>query len=54
MSDNLLTETRMDSCDDFKNELLIHAHALNVCNISLSRSSGDDICSNYGYRSVDF
>ena len=54
MSDNLLTETRMDSCDDFENELLIHAHALNVCNISLSRSSGDDICNNYGYRFVDF
>ena len=52
MSDNLLTETRMDSCDDSENELLIHAHALNVCNISLSMSSGDDICNNYGYRFV--
>ena len=38
MSDNLLTETRMESCDDFENELLIHAHALNLCNISLRRS----------------
>ena len=54
MSDNLLTETRMDSCDDFENELLIHAHALSLCNISLRRSSGDDICNNYGYRFVDF
>ena len=54
MSDNLLTETRMDSCDDFENELLIHAHALSLCNISLRRYSGDDICNNYGYRFVDF
>ena len=43
-----------DSCDDFENELLIHAHALNLCNISLRRSSGDDICNNYGYRFADF
>ena len=33
MSDNLLTETCMDSCDDFENELLIHAQALTLCNI---------------------
>ena len=50
MSDNLLTETCMDSCDiDFENELLIHAQALSLCNISLHRSSGDDICNNYDY-----
>ena len=43
MSDNLLTETYMDSRDNFENELLIHAQALSLCSISLDRSSGDDI-----------
>ena len=52
MSDNLLTETCINSCDE--NELLIHAQALSLCNISLHRSNGDDICNNYGYRFVDF
>ena len=33
---------------------MIHAQALSLCNISLHRSIGDDICNNYGYRFVDF
>ena len=52
ISDNLLTETCMDSCDiDFEAKLLIHTQ---LCNISPHRSSGDDICNNYGYWFVDF